>query len=80
MLDGDMIFAKRNQPVVVTTFTLAGAMSPVTIAGSVAQALAEALDAIALLQYISPGCPCTLGTFTADVDMKSGAPPAFGTP
>ena len=79
MLDGAMRFAKRNQPVVVTPFTLAGAMSPVTIVGSVAQALAEALAAIALLQYISPGCPCILGTFTSNVDMKSGAP-AFGTP
>ena len=54
-------------------------MSPVTIAGSVAQALAEALSAIALLQYISLGSPCVLGTFTSNVDMKSGAP-AFGTP
>ena len=53
MLDGAMIFAKRNQPVVVTPFTLAGAMSPVTIVGSVAQVLA----AIGLLQYISPGRP-----------------------
>ena len=79
MLDGAMRFAKKNQPVVVTPFTLAGAMSPVTIAGSVAQALAEALAAIALLQYISPGSPCVLGTFTSNVDMKSGAP-AFGTP
>ena len=79
MLDGAMRFAKKNQPVVVTPFTLAGAMSPVTITGSVAQALAEALAAIALIQYISPGCPCVLGTFTSNVDMKSGAP-AFGTP
>ena len=79
MLDGAMRFAKKNQPVVVTPFTLAGAMSPVTIVGSVAQALAEALAAIALLQYISPGCPCILGTFTSNVEMKSGAP-AFGTP
>ena len=79
MLDGAMRFAKKNQPVVVTPFTLAGAMSPVTIVGSVAQALAEALAAIALLQYISPGSPCVLGSFTSNVDMKSGAP-AFGTP
>ena len=79
MLDGAMRFAKKNQPVVVTPFTLAGAMSPVTITGSVAQALAEALSAIALFQYISPGSPCVLGTFTSNVDMKSGAP-AFGTP
>lgn len=79
MLDGAMRLARRGQPVVVTPFTLAGAMAPVTMAGAVALSIAEALAAIALLQYINPGCPVALGTFTSNVDMKSGAP-AFGTP
>jgi trimethylamine--corrinoid protein Co-methyltransferase len=79
MLDGAMRLAKRGQPVIVTPFTLAGAMAPVTLAGAVALSLAEALSAIALLQYIAPGCPVAIGTFTSNVDMKSGAP-AFGTP
>ena len=64
---------------VVTPFTLAGAMAPVTLAGAVALSLAEALGAIALLQHAAPGCPVAFGTFTSNVDMKSGAP-AFGTP
>jgi len=79
MLDGAMRLARRNQPVVVTPFTLAGAMSPVTMSGAVALSIAEGLAAIALLQWISPGCPVAIGTFTSNVDMKSGAP-AFGTP
>jgi trimethylamine---corrinoid protein Co-methyltransferase len=79
MLDGAMRLAKRGQPVVVTPFTLAGAMAPVTMAGAVALSIAEALAAVALLQYIAPGCPVAIGTFTSNVDMKSGAP-AFGTP
>lgn len=79
MLDGAMRFAKRGQPVIVTPFTLAGAMAPVTMAGAVVQSIAEALAAIALLQVIRPGLPCVIGTFTSNVDMKSGAP-AFGTP
>ena len=79
MLDGAMRLARRGQPVVVTPFTLAGAMAPVTMAGAVALSVAEGLAAIALLQYINPGCPVALGTFTSNVDMKSGAP-AFGTP
>jgi len=79
MLDGAMRLARRGQPVVVTPFTLAGAMAPVTMAGAVTLSLAEALAAIALLQYINPGCPVAIGTFTSNVDMKSGAP-AFGTP
>ncbi len=79
MLDGAMRLARRGQPVVITPFTLAGAMAPVTMAGAVTLSLAEGLAAAALLQYINPGCPIALGTFTSNVDMKSGAP-AFGTP
>ncbi|MBE2274965.1 MAG: trimethylamine methyltransferase family protein [Rhodobacteraceae bacterium] len=79
MLDGAMRLARRGQPVVVTPFTLAGAMAPVTMAGAVTLSIAEALAAVALLQYINPGCPVAIGTFTSNVDMKSGAP-AFGTP
>ena len=79
MIDGCLRLARRGQAIVVTPFTLAGAMAPVTMAGAVAQSLAEALCAIALFQYVRPGTPCVIGTFTSNVDMKSGAP-AFGTP
>ena len=79
MIDGCLRLAQRGQAIVVTPFTLAGAMAPVTMAGAVAQSLAEALCAIALFQYVRPGIPCVIGTFTSNVDMKSGAP-AFGTP
>jgi trimethylamine---corrinoid protein Co-methyltransferase len=83
-LDGNMIegmieMARCNQPVGITPFTLAGAMSPVTIAGAIAQQNAEVLASIVLLQAIRPGCPVIYGGFTSNVDMKSGAP-AFGTP
>ena len=79
MIDGWLRMIRRGQAVVVTPFTLAGAMAPVTMAGAVAQSIAEALCAIALFQYVAPGAPCAIGTFTSNVDMKSGAP-AFGTP
>ncbi len=79
MLDGWMRLARRNQGLIVTPFTLAGAMAPVTMAGAVAQSLAEGLSAIVLAQIIRPGAACAIGTFTSNVDMKSGAP-AFGTP
>ena len=79
MLDGMMRLARRGQPTIVTPFTLAGAMAPVTMVGAVTQSLAEALIAIVLIQCIKPGCPTAIGTFTSNVDMKTGAP-AFGTP
>ena len=79
MLDGAMRMAKRGQPVIITPFTLSGAMAPVTLAGALAQQTAECLAAVALLQEIRPGAPVGFGSFTSNVDMKSGAP-AFGTP
>lgn len=79
MLDGAMRLARRGQPTVVTPFTLAGAMAPVTMIGAVTQSMAEGLAAIVLLQLIRPGCPTAIGTFTSNVDMRTGAP-AFGTP
>ena len=79
MLLGMIEMSQRNQVVVVTPFTLAGAMAPVTISGAMTQQNAEALAAIAFCQTVRPGAPMVYGGFTSNVDMKSGAP-AFGTP
>ena len=79
MIDGALRMARAGQAVIVTPFTLAGAMAPVTMSGAVTLSIAEALAAIALIQYAVPGAPVMIGTFTSNVDMKSGAP-AFGTP
>ncbi len=79
MLQGIIEMSARNQVVVLTPFTLAGAMAPVTLAGALAQQNAEALAGITLTQVVRPGSPAVYGGFTSNVDMKSGAP-AFGTP
>lgn len=79
MLDGLMLMAEWGQPVIVTPFTLAGAMSPVTLAGALAQQNAEALGVMAITQMVRPGSPAMYGGFTSNVDMKTGSP-AFGTP
>ena len=79
MLEGVIQMARRNQIVVLTPFTLAGAMAPVTLAGALAQQHAEALAGLAVAQLARPGSPFIYGGFTSNVDMKSGAP-AFGTP
>jgi len=50
MLEGIIQMARHNQVVVLTPFTLAGAMAPVTIAGAVAQQNAEALASLVLAQ------------------------------
>ena len=79
MLEGILQYSSRNQAVVVTPFTLAGAMAPVTVAGAVVQQNAEALAGIAFCQLVRAGSPVMYGGFTSNVDMQSGAP-AFGTP
>jgi trimethylamine--corrinoid protein Co-methyltransferase len=76
---GIIEMARRNQVCVVTPFTLAGAMAPVTLAGALVEQNAEALACLALSQLARPGAPFVYGAFTSNVDMKSGAP-AFGTP
>lgn len=79
MAQGLIDFARHGQLAIVTPFTLMGAMAPVTVAGAMTLSHAEALAAITLSQLAQPGAPVCYGTFTSNVDMKSGAP-AFGTP
>ena len=79
MLGALMEYAAANQPVLVTPFLMAGAMSPMGLAGTLAQQTAEALAGITLIQLIRPGAPCIYGSFLTNVDMQSGSP-AFGTP
>jgi len=79
MCTGIIEYASRNQGVIITPFTLAGAMAPVTVVGAVTQQNAEALAGICLTQLVREGSPVVYGGFTSNVDMKSGSP-AFGTP
>ncbi|MFI4889324.1 MAG: trimethylamine methyltransferase family protein [Steroidobacterales bacterium] len=79
MADGILDFAAAGQVLIITPFTLAGAMAPVTIAGALTLAHAEALAGLTLAQIVRPGAPIVYGSFTSNVDMKSGSP-AFGTP
>ncbi len=79
MLGAATEYARANQACIISPFILAGAMSPVTVAGLAAQALAEALSGIAYLQLVRPGAPVVFGTFASSMSMATGAP-TFGTP
>ncbi len=79
MAQGLIDFARWGQPSIVTPFCLMGAMAPVTVAGALVLSHAEALAAITLTQLVKAGAPVLYGSFSSNVDMKSGAP-AFGTP
>jgi trimethylamine--corrinoid protein Co-methyltransferase len=79
MLGALKVYARANQAVIVTPFILAGAMSPVTVAGTAAQTLAESLAGMAFTQLLNPGTPVVFGSFASSISMQSGAP-TFGTP
>ena len=79
MLGALKVYARANQAVVVAPFVLAGANTPASAMGALAQLNAEALAGIAFAQLCRPGAPMIYGHFLAAVSMKSGAPMA-GTP
>lgn len=79
MLGALEVYAKARQAVLVTPFIIAGAMSPPTMAATLAQQNAEALFGICYAQMLTAGTPVIYGSFLANIDMKSGAP-CFGTP
>jgi trimethylamine--corrinoid protein Co-methyltransferase len=79
MLSAATEYALANQAAIISPFILAGAMSPVTVAGLAAQALAEALSGMAYYQLVKPGAPVVFGTFASSMSMATGAP-TFGTP
>ncbi|WP_163576498.1 trimethylamine methyltransferase family protein [Halomonas faecis] len=79
MLGAAKVYARANQACIVTPFILAGAMSPVTVAGTAAQTLSEAMAGMAFIQLVNPGAPVVLGSFASSMSMQSGAP-TFGTP
>jgi trimethylamine--corrinoid protein Co-methyltransferase len=79
MLKALTVFARARQAVIITPFLMAGAMSPVSLAGTLIQQNAEALAGIAYAQMVEPGTPVVYGSFMTNIDLKSGAP-VFGSP
>ncbi len=79
MLGALKVYARAGQGTIVTPFILAGAMSPVSVAGTLTQVLAEVLAGAAFTQLCRPGAPVIMGCFAASISMQSGAP-TFGTP
>jgi len=79
MMDALEVYASNNQACIVSPFIVGGAMSPVSVAGTLTQVLVEALAGIAYSQLIRKGAPVIMGAFVTSIDMNSGAP-IFGTP
>ena len=79
MAEAIVELASAGQVCCMTPFTLAGSMSPATLAGTLVQQTAEVLAAVTFAQTVNPGALVMYGSFASNVDMRSGAP-ALGTP
>lgn len=79
MLDAVKTYARHNQAVLCTPFSLAGATTPADPVGTIAQLNAESLAAVALGQLVRAGSPMVFSAALWAVSMRSGAP-VMGTP
>ncbi len=73
MLAGLMTYAEAGQPLIISSFTMAGASGPETLPASIAQANAENLVGIALAQQLNPGTPVVYGAPTSNIDTRHGS-------
>ena len=81
-LEALMEMSRWKIPVMLSSGPILGTSSPVTIAGTIAQAHAEILAGIVVAQLVNPGAPIIYTSFARGMDMKSGnvsmACPEFG--
>lgn len=71
-MEGALEFARWGLPVDVTSEPQAGATSPVTLAGLLAQQTADVTSGITILQLANPGNPVWYGTCGSIMDMRVG--------
>jgi len=79
LIEGSIVYAKYNQPVLYAPEALAGGTAPVTLAGLLVQQNAEVLSGIMVSQLAKAGAPVFYGTVSAALDMRTGAT-ALGGP
>ena len=66
-----MAMSRRRIPAMVSSGPIMGVSSPVTIAGTIAQAHAEILGCLVLSQIVNPGTPFVYTSFARGMDMKT---------
>ena len=77
-IDKLILSAKKNLPVVFTPGPMAGATSPVTLAGTLTTALSEILSGLVLSQFIQKGHNVIIGGTSGIMDMKTSITPYGG--
>ncbi|MEL7564622.1 MAG: trimethylamine methyltransferase family protein [Dehalobacterium sp.] len=74
-----MVCAEKWVPIIHTVGQMAGATSPITMAGALAQANAELLSVLVIHQLKQPGAPFLYGGTITPIDMRTMAHP-YGAP
>lgn len=64
---------RGGMPVLLLSAGMAGATTPSTIAGAIAQACAECLAGLVYVNAIKPGHPAIFGTWPFGLDLRTGA-------
>ncbi|WP_424977535.1 trimethylamine methyltransferase family protein [Leisingera sp. S232] len=64
---------KGGMPVLLLSAGMAGATAPSTIAGAIAQAVAECLAGLVYVNAVKPGAPAIFGTWPFGLDLRTGA-------
>ena len=64
---------KGGMPVLLLSAGMAGATTPSTIAGAIAQSVAECLAGLVYVNAVRPGAPAIFGTWPFGLDLRSGA-------
>ena len=81
-LQSMLIAARHRQPMIISPVPATGTTGPISLAGNLAMATAEALAGIAVAQMISEGVPVMFGALSGSADLKTGnmftASPVFG--
>jgi trimethylamine---corrinoid protein Co-methyltransferase len=71
-LDAMMEMARWKIPIMLSSGPILGTSSPVTIAGTIAQAHAEILACLVVTQLVNPGAPVIYTSFARGIDMITG--------
>jgi trimethylamine--corrinoid protein Co-methyltransferase len=71
-MEAALVFAGAGIPVGIMSMANAGTTGPATIAGTLAQADAEVIAALVLLQLVHPGAPVYHSLMTGVMDPRTG--------
>ena len=66
-----MALAEQRVPIDIFSLALAGATSPVTLAGTILQTNCDVLSAVVLFQLVAPGCPLIYSANAGIMDMQN---------